>query len=146
MDILNQTVVQVLSTIILGFLGIVLIQAFTYLRSKTSLIKDENAKNIVDDTLDKLEKLINTNIVSIDATAKPIIIEGIKDGKLTKDELNTLAITVKKNVLDQMSDDSLALLNDTLKNVDSYIANKIEAQLSILKADPNSPVTKTEIK
>lgn len=146
MDILNQTVVQVLSTIILGFLGIVLIQAFAYLRSKTSLIKDENAKNIVDDTLDNLEKLINTNIVSIDATAKPIIIEGIKDGKLTKDELNTLAITVKKNVLDQMSDDSLALLNDTLKNVDSYIANKIEAQLSILKSDPNSPVTKTEIK
>lgn len=145
MDILSDTLVQVLSTVIVGGLTLLTVQAFAYLKSKTSLIKDEQIKNITNDTLDKVEKLINTNITAIDNVAKPILVQNIKDGKIDKSELNTLAETVKTQVLDQIGSDSLDILNNTLGNVDNYIANKIEEQLALLKADVNSPVTKTEI-
>lgn len=145
MDILSDTLVQVLSTVIVGGLTLLTVQAFAYLKSKTSLIQDEQIKNITNDTLDKVEKLINTNITAIDSVTKPTIVESIKDGRVDKSELNTLAKIVKEQVLDQMGSDSLDILNNTLGNVDNYIANKIEEQLALLKADVNSPVTKTEI-
>ena len=41
MNVLNETLVNLLATIISGLIGIALLQLFTYLRSKTSLIQDE---------------------------------------------------------------------------------------------------------
>lgn len=145
MEILSQTTVNVLSTIILGALGLVLVQIFTFLRSKTSLIQDEGARNIVNDTLNKVEKLINTNIIAVDNVSKPLIVKAIKDGKVEKSELSKLAIEVKENVLKQMGQDSIDLLNSKLGDVDDFIAKKIEEQLHVLKLDNTTPVSRTRL-
>ena len=58
----------------------------------------------------------------------------IEDGKIEKDELKKLAQDVKENVLNQLGDDSLAILNDTLGDVNGYLEVRIEEKLAEIKA------------
>ena len=145
MNVLNETLVNVLATIISGLIGIALLQLFTYLRSKTSLIQDEQAKQIVDTTLDKVEKLINANIIKTENVSKPIMIQALQDGKIEKAELVKLRDEVRENVLSQLSQDSIDVLNDSLVDVEKYIDTKIESQLAILKEQEGIPVNHTVI-
>ena len=145
MNVLNETLVNLLATIISGLIGIALLQLFTYLRSKTSLIQDEQAKQIVDTTIDKVEKLINANIIKTENVSKPIMIQALQDGKIEKAELIKLRDEVRENVLSQLSQDSLDVLNDSLVDVEKYIDTKIESQLAILKEQEGIPVNHTVI-
>ena len=144
MNILNETLVNTLSTILVGVISIVFLQLFGYLRSKTSLIKDQQAKQIVDTTIDKVEKLINANIIKTENVSKPIMVQALQDGKIEKAELVKLRDEVRENVLSQLSQDSLDVLNDSLVDVEKYIDTKIESQLAILK-NSDMPVYHTNI-
>ena len=145
MNVLNETLVNLLATIISGLIGIALLQLFTYLRSKTSLIQDEQAKQIVDTTIDKVEKLINANIIKTENVSKPIMVQALQDGKIEKAELVKLRDEVRENVLSQLSQDSIDVLNDSLVDVEKYIDTKIESQLAILKQQKDMPVNHTVI-
>ena len=145
MNVLNETLVNLLATIISGLIGIALLQLFTYLRSKTSLIQDEQAKQIVDTTIDKVEKLINANIIKTENVSKPIMVQALQDGKIEKAELVKLRDEVRENVLSQLSQDSIDVLNDSLVDVEKYIDTKIESQLAILKEQESIPVNHTVI-
>ena len=145
MNVLNETLVNILATIISGLIGMALLQLFTYLRNKTSLIQDEQAKQIVDTTIDKVEKLINANIIKTENVSKPIMIQALQDGKIEKAELVKLKDEVRENVLSQLSQDSLDVLNDSLVDVEKYIDTKIESQLAILKKQEGIPVNHTVI-
>ena len=145
MNVLNETLVNILATIISGLIGIALLQLFTYLRSKTSLIQDEQAKQIVDTTIDKVEKLINANIIKTENVSKPIMVQALQDGKIEKTELVKLRDEVRENVLSQLSQDSIDVLNDSLVDVEKYIDTKIESQLAILKEQEGIPVNHTVI-
>ena len=145
MNVLNETLVNLLATIISGLIGIALLQLFTYLRSKTSLIQDEQAKQIVDTTIDKVEKLINANIIKTENVSKPIMVQALQDGKIEKTELVKLRDEVRENVLSQLSQDSIDVLNDSLVDVEKYIDTKIESQLAILKKQESMPVNHTVI-
>ena len=145
MNVLSETLVNVLATIISGLIGIALLQLFTYLRNKTSLIQDEQAKQIVDTTIDKVEKLINANIIKTENVSKPIMIQALQDGKIEKTELVKLRDEVRENVLSQLSQDSIDVLNDSLVDVEKYIDTKIESQLAILKEQEGIPVNHTVI-
>ena len=145
MNVLNETLVNLLATIISGLRGIALLQLFTYLRSKTSLIQDEQAKQIVDTTIDKVEKLINANIIKTENVSKPIMVQALQDGKIEKAELVKLRDEVRENVLSQLSQDSIDVLNNSLVDVEKYIDTKIESQLAILKEQEGIPVNHTVI-
>ena len=145
MNVLNETLVNILATIISGLIGMALLQLFTYLRNKTSLIQDEQAKQIVDSTIDKVEKLINANIIKTENVSKPIMIQALQDGKIEKAELVKLRDEVRENVLSQLSQDSIDVLNDSLVDVEKYIDTKIESQLAILKEQEGIPVNHTVI-
>ena len=145
MNILNETLVNTLSTILVGVISIVFLQLFGYLRSKTSLIKDQQAKQIVDNTIEKVEKLINANIIKTENVSKPIMVQALQDGKIEKAELVKLRDEVRENVLSQLSQDSIDVLNDSLVDVEKYIDTKIESQLAILKEQEGIPVNHTVI-
>ena len=144
MNILNETLVNTLSTILVGVISIVFLQLFSYLRSKTSLIKDQQAKQIVDNTIEKVEKLINDNIIKVEHTSKPIMIQALQDGKIQKEELVKLRDEVKNEVLNQLEEESLDVLNESLADLNKYIEVKIESQLAILK-NSDMPVYHTNI-
>ena len=152
MENLQQQTSQLLQIIIGGLfsalLGLAVVYAkkgFAYLKLKSNSIEDTEARAVVQKALDNLDNVLVTNITSADSTLKPIILKDIADGKVTKDELNSLADTVMNNTLKQLGNDSLDVLNGALGDTNGYIENRIEKILADLKVDNTSSVTKTVI-
>ena len=140
-NLLKHTVVQLLGVIIGGCLAIVTAYAGLLIARATQKIKleieklnDETQKKIFNDALDRVDSLLQTNIVAMENTVKKDMLASIADGKIEKAELKTLANNVKNNVLKQLGDDSLAVLNNSLGDVNGYLEVKIEEILAQIKA------------
>ena len=140
-NVLKDTVVQLLGIIIGGCLAIVTAYAGLLIARATQKIKleienlnDETQKKIFNDVLDRVNSLLQTNIVAMENTVKKDMLASIADGKIEKAELKTLANNVKNNVLKQLGDDSLEVLNNSLGDVNGYLEVKIEEILAQIKA------------
>ena len=140
-NLLKDTVIQLLGVIIGGCLAIVTAYAGLLIARATQKIKleieklnDETQKKIFNDALDRVDSLLQTNIVAMENTVKKDMLASIADGKIEKAELKTLADNVKNNVLKQLDDDSLEVLNNSLGDVNEYLEVKIEEILAQIKA------------
>ena len=140
-NLLKDTVIQLLGIIIGGCLAVasaygslLIARATQKIKLEIEKLNDETQKKILDDTLDRVNDLLQTNIIAMENTVKKDMLASIADGKIEKDELKTLADNVKNNVLKQLSEDSLAVLNDSLGDVNGYLEVKIEEILAQIKA------------
>lgn len=140
-NLLKDTVVQLLGVIIGGCLaiatayaGLLIARATQKIKLEIEKLNDETQKKIFNDALDRVDSLLQTNIVAMENTVKKDMLASIADGKIEKAELKTLANNVKNNVLKQLGDDSLAVLNNSLGDVNGYLEVKIEEILAQIKA------------
>ena len=139
-ELLQNTIIQLLGIVIGGILAIASAYATLFVAKATQKAKieieklnDERQRKIVDATLNRVDELLRTNIVALENTAKKDMLALIDDGKIEKDELKKLAQDVKINVLNQLGEDSLAILNDTLGDVNGYLEARIEEKLAEIK-------------
>ena len=140
-NLLKDTVVQLLGVIIGGrlaiataYAGLLIARATQKIKLEIEKLNDETQKKIFNDALDRVDSLLQTNIVAMENTVKKDMLASIADGKIEKAELKTLADNVKNNVLKQLGDDSLAVLNNSLGDVNGYLEVKIEEILAQIKA------------
>ena len=140
-NLLKDTVIQLLGIIIGGCLAVasaygslLIARATQKIKLEIEKLNDETQKKILDDTLDRVNNLLQTNIIAMENTVKKDMLASIADGKIEKDELKTLADNVKNNVLKQLGNDSLAVLNNSLGDVNGYLEVKIEEILAQIKA------------
>lgn len=140
-NLLKDTVIQLLGVIIGGCLaiatayaGLLIARATQKIKLEIEKLNDETQKKIFNDALDRVDSLLQTNIVAMENTVKKDMLASIADGKIEKAELKTLANNVKNNVLKQLGDDSLAVLNNSLGDVNGYLEVKIEEILAQIKA------------
>ena len=140
-ELLQGTVVQLLGIVIGGILAIAsaymtlfVAKATQKAKIETEKLNDERQRKIVNATLDKVDELLKTNIIALENTVKKDMLVLIADGKIEKDELKTLAKNVKENVLNQLGNDSLAVLNDALGDVNGYLEARIEEKLVEIKS------------
>lgn len=140
-ELLQGTVVQLLGIVIGGILAIAsaymtlfVAKATQKAKIETEKLNDERQRKIVNATLDKVDELLRTNIIALENTVKKDMLVLIADGKIEKDELKTLAKNVKENVLNQLGNDSLAVLNDALGDVNGYLEARIEEKLVEIKS------------
>ena len=140
-ELLQNTVIQLLGIIIGGILAIAsaymtlfVAKATQKAKAETEKLNDERQRKIINATLNKVDELLRTNIIALENTAKKDMLALIDDGKIEKDELKKLAQDVKINVLNQLGEDSLAILNDTLGDVNGYLEARIEEKLAEIKA------------
>ena len=140
MELLQEGLVDLLKIVIESVLAIASFYATMFVASvaqkaKVELekVKDEKAKELLNENLDRVDVLLRTNIIAMENTLKKEISEGIKDGKIEKDELNKLAVNVKENVLNQLGKGSLDILNEGLNDVNGYIEARLEQILVEVK-------------
>lgn len=140
--LLENTVIQLLGIIIGGLLAIAsaymtlfVAKATQRAKVETEKLNDERQKAIVDATLDKVDELLKTNIIALENTVKKDILELIADGKVEKEELKKLAENVKINVINQLGEGSMAILNETLGDVNGYLEVRIEEKLAEIKKE-----------
>ena len=141
-ELLQGTVVQLLGIVIGGILAIAsaymtlfVAKATQRAKIETEKLNDERQRKIVNATLDKVDELLGTNIIALENTVKKDMLVLIADGKIEKDELKKLAKNVKENVLNQLGEDSLAILNETLGDVNGYLEVRIEEKLAEIKKE-----------
>ena len=139
-ELLQNTVIQLLGIVIGGILAIAsaymtlfVAKATQKAKAETEKLNDERQRKIVNATLNKVDELLRTNIIALENTTKKDMLALIDDGKIEKDELKKLAQDVKINVLNQLGEDSLAILNDTLGDVNGYLEARIEEKLAEIK-------------
>lgn len=140
--LLENTVIQLLGIIIGGLLAIAsaymtlfVAKATQRAKIETEKLNDERQKAIVDATLDKVDELLKTNIIALENTVKKDMLEFIADGKIEKEELKKLAENVKINVINQLGEGSMAILNETLGDVNGYLEVRIEEKLAEIKKE-----------
>lgn len=140
-NLLKDTVIQLLGIIIGGSLavasayaGLLVARATQKIKLEITKLDDETQKKILNDTLDRVDALLQTNIIAMENTVKKDMLAAIADGEIEKSELKTLADNVKNNVLKQLGNDSLAVLNNSLGDVNGYLEVKIEEILAQIKA------------
>ena len=140
-ELLQNTVIQLLGIVIGGILAIssaymtlFVAKATQKAKAETEKLNDERQRKIINATLNKVDELLKTNIIALENTVKKDMLALIDDGKIEKDELKKLAQDVKENVLNQLGEDSLAILNDTLGDVNGYLEARIEEKLAEIKA------------
>ena len=140
--LLENTVIQLLGIIIGGLLAIAsaymtlfVAKATQRAKIETEKLNDERQKAIVDATLDKVDELLRTNIIALENTVKKDMLELIADGKIEKEELKKLAENVKINVINQLGEGSMAILNESLGDVNGYLEVRIEEKLAEIKKE-----------
>ena len=140
--LLENTVIQLLGIIIGGLLAIAsaymtlfVAKATQRAKIETEKLNDERQKAIVDATLEKVDELLKTNIIALENTVKKDMLELIADGKIEKEELKKLAENVKINVINQLGEGSMAILNETLGDVNGYLEVRIEEKLAEIKKE-----------
>ena len=141
-NLLENTVIQLLGIIIGGLLAIASAYATLFVAKATQKAKveieklnDERQRKIVNATLNKVDELLRTNIIALENTTKKDMLALIEDGKIEKDELKKLAQNVKENVLNQLGEGSIAILNETLGDVNGYLEVRIEEKLAEIKKE-----------
>ena len=140
--LLENTVIQLLGIVIGGLLAIAsaymtlfVAKATQRAKAETEKLNDERQKAIVDATLDRVDELVKTNIIALENTVKKDMLELIADGKIEKEELKKLAENVKINVINQLGEGSMAILNETLGDVNGYLEVRIEEKLAEIKKE-----------
>ena len=141
-ELLQNTIIQLLGIIIGGILAIASAYATLFVAKATQRAKveieklnDERQRKIMNATLNKVDELLRTNIIALENTVKKDMLVLIEDGKIEKDELKKLAQDVKENVLNQLGEDSIAVLNGTLGDVNGYLEVRIEEKLAEIKKE-----------
>ena len=140
--LLENTVIQLLGIIIGGLLAVASAYATLFVAKATQKAKveieklnDERQRKIVNATLNKVDELLRTNIIALENTTKKDMLALIEDGKIEKEELKKLAQNVKENVLNQLGEGSIAILNETLGDVNGYLEVRIEEKLAEIKKE-----------
>ena len=151
MDV-NNALNEILQTLVAGVISLAGIlttiyvnKAIELVKLKAQAVKDEQAKKILTNALNNVDELICTNIVAVENTLKPQILEAIKDGKIDKSELNNLSLVVKENVINQMGQQTNTIINEALSDVNSYLESRIEKILADLKNSDSNAVNYTTI-
>lgn len=140
MELLQEGLVDLLEIVVESVLAIASVYATMFVanvtkKAKVELqkVKDEKAKELLNQNLDRVDALLRTNIVAMENTLKKELIKDIEDGKLDKEEAKLLVNNVKKNVLNQLGNESLAVLNEGLNDLNGYIGARLEEILVEVK-------------
>lgn len=140
MELLQEGLVDLLKIVIESVLAIASVYATMFVanvtkKAKVELqkVKDEKAKELLNENLDRVDVLLRTNIIAMENTLKKELIKDIADGKLDKEEAKLLVNNVKKNVLNQLGNESLIVLNEGLNDLNGYIGARLEEILVEVK-------------
>ena len=140
MELLQEGLVDLLKIVIESVLAIASVYATMFVanvtkKAKVELqkVKDEKAKELLNENLDRVDVLLRTNIIAMENTLKKELVKDIADGKIDKEEAKLLVDNVKKNVLNQLGNESLVVLNEGLNDLNGYIGARLEEILVEVK-------------
>ena len=95
-------------------------------------IRDEKTRELVNNAIDRLDKLIDDNVQAAQVTLVEQIKKGAVDGYDIQD-LKDIKQVVVENIYAQLTEDSKQLIETEIRDLDLYVNNKIEIVLAQIK-------------
>lgn len=140
MEMIKQNLISLGVVIVCGAISIATAYVSSYMKklsektkAETSKLENETQKELVDKAIDRVDKLVNTNVIKAQETLVKEIKNAAKDGNVDKRDLKDVAQVVKKEVLVQLSDELKQLVSVEIQDLDKYIEAQIEVSLATLK-------------
>ena len=140
MDI-KANLFELLKIALLGVVNIVGIYASIYLNklkekaiseiNKNNIIKENAQKDLIKNTINRLDDLITESVESAQLTTVKEIKESNPDN--VKEQLSKLKEEMITDVVGQLSTKSKELINMEINDINSYVSTKIESTLGELK-------------
>ena len=133
------TILGLLITLGTLYAVVYLNKAIAKVKAQALTVEDDRQRKILTDTIDRVHKLLVTNIVAVEQTTKKALIESSADGKISKEDLQNLAVEVKNNVINQLGEGSIEILSQTYGDINGYITAELEKQIADLKGQVMLP-------
>jgi hypothetical protein len=146
MDILTESLQQVLVTILLGVLSIGAGYLVAWLRRAERHLKDQTDVEIAERMLSRAADVVVTVVWKLEGTVAKELRKAVKEGKASADELRAVGDRAVEEVLELLGLEARLLLDDTVDDLDGYIRSLIEAQLERMKKGAGDINGSSEIK
>ena len=138
LDVLLQILLPfmtILISIAVAFAIKYISKGFAYIEAKVGLIEDEKVRQLVVNTVQDVRTMLTNEILVAGEDLKKEILEASEDKKLSTEEAKELSIKVAENVLDNLSEESMKLIDKTYGSVESFVLGQLEDIYAELKAE-----------
>ena len=133
MNEILDTVFQGLLTIITALISIGITYLVSYIKLKVATIKDKNAQEVLNNTIDNLTNLTQKAVVNIEETTGKKLKKAVADGALSRDELFALKDEVIEEVEKSLTDETKATLSTFTNDLKTYIGYLVEESVKGIK-------------
>lgn len=118
---------------LMPFLSIYYKKIIQKTKAQIAQIDNDVQRDLINNAIDRIDKLVTTNVIRMQHTVVKGLKESTKDGKVDKDELRQVAVMVEKTVLSQASEEVKELAALQIKDLSDYIQAQIEVALATIK-------------
>ena len=140
MEMIKNSLTSLGVVVVCGAISIATAYISSYMKKLTEKAKvetlkleNETQKELVDKAIDRTNQLVTTNVIRAQETLVKEIKDKAKDGIVDKRDLKDVAVTVKKDVLIQLSEELKQLVTTEIQDLEKYIEAQIEVSLATLK-------------
>ncbi|EPY2274695.1 hypothetical protein ACFLKB_00695 [Clostridium sp. FAM 1755] len=140
MEMIKNSLTSLGVVVVCGAISIATAYISSYMKKLTEKAKvetlkleNETQKELVDKAIDRTNQLVTTNVIRAQETLVKEIKDKAKDGIVDKRDLKDVAVTVKKDILLQLSEELKQLVITEIQDLEKYIEAQIEVSLATLK-------------
>lgn len=140
MEMIKNSLTSLGVVVVCGAISIATAYISSYMKKLTEKAKvetlkleNETKKELVDKAIDRTNQLVKTNVIRAQETLVKEIKDKAKDGIVDKRDLKDVAVTVKKDILLQLSEELKQLVTTEIQDLEKYIEAQIEVSLATLK-------------
>ncbi|EPY2274480.1 hypothetical protein ACXAUS_003379 [Clostridium sporogenes] len=140
MEMIKNSLTSLGVVVVCGAISIATAYISSYMKKLTEKAKvetlkleNETQKELVDKAIDRTNQLVTTNVIRAQETLVKEIKDKAKDGIVDKRDLKDVAVTVKQDVLVQLSEELKQLVTTEIQDLEKYIEAQIEVSLATLK-------------
>lgn len=132
---------QIFNICIIPLLGVLTTYLVLFIRKKTEQLKQETDNELYQKYMDMLSETIVNCVIATNQT----YVEALKDKNAFDEAAQKEAFTMTyQAVLNILSQDAIAYLNEAVGDLDEFIKQMIEAQVNVSK-DTNKVVEEIEV-
>lgn len=106
-------------------------------KAQTAQIKDEQARNLLENAVDDVTNLVSVGVGAMEQTTAKALRQAVKDGKADREELLALGKQVLGEVKAAVAPEAQEVITKHLGSFEDYVMKCIEdAVLKVKQADP----------
>lgn len=142
MEVITSAAGSALANIVLAIIALAGAYAVYYirlagaqLRAQTEQIKDETARNLLENALDDVANLATVSVNAMEQTTAKAIRDGIKAGVNNKEQLAILGKKVFCEVKAAITPEAQRVITENLGSFDDYLTKCIEDAVLKVKRD-----------